>query len=186
LKGPAGKGCAALVFAVNLGDQILISLRGFALNNIRGWICAVSALAAGGLYWFSPSLETWLSILTITLVPVAASVGFAVADSLVRRGEYHEASLLRGYGFYGKFNVLALIGYALIVAAGWGLTAPNSLAPWLGYLGVNPPEVPALALVGGLVWSLITGIPRILVQEREVAEVELRKASLSEFPGFSE
>ncbi len=179
-------GCAAFVFALNLGDQVLTSLRGFALNNVRGWIFAVSALVAGCLYWLAPSLETWLSILTITLVPVATSVGFAVADSLVRRGEYHEASLLRGYGFYGKINVLALIGYALIVAAGWGLTAPSSVAPWLGYFGATPPEVPALALVGGVVWGLITGIPRILVQEREVAEVELRKASLSEFPGFSE
>jgi hypothetical protein len=136
--------------------------------------------------WVLPEWSTWLDLSLLLLVPLAAGVGFAVADSLVRRGKYHEASLLRSYGFYGKFNLLALAGYLASVAVGFAIAQPLALAPWLGFAGWTTPFAPLAALAFALVWSAATGIPRILVQQREVAEVEQRKASLNEFTGFSE
>jgi hypothetical protein len=43
-----------------------------------------------------------------------------------------------------------------------------------------------VAFAFGLVWQLATGFARVKKQQAEVAEVELRKAALSEFRGFSE
>jgi hypothetical protein len=93
---------------------------------------------------------------------------------------------LRGYGFYGKFNILAIVGYLAAVALGFAISQPTTLAPWLGFASWTTPAAPVIVFAAALVWSAATGVPRILVQQREVAEVEQRKASLSEFTGFSE
>jgi purine-cytosine permease-like protein len=170
---------------INLGHSALTQLRAFGINQLRGWFAIIVSLTATAM-WVLPEWSTWLDLSLLLVVPLAAGVGFAVADSLVRRGKYHEASLLRSYGFYGKFNLLALAGYLASVAVGFAIAQPLALAPWLGFAGWTTPFAPLAALAFALVWSAATGIPRILVQQREVAEVEQRKASLSEFTGFSE
>jgi hypothetical protein len=170
---------------INLGHSALTQLRAFGINQLRGWFAIIVSLTATAM-WVLPEWSTWLELALLLVVPLAAGVGFAFADSLIRRGKYHEASLLRSYGFYGKFNLLALAGYLASVALGFAIAQPLALAPWLGFAGWTTPFAPLAALAFALVWSAATGIPRILVQQREVAEVEQRKASLSEFTGFSE
>ena len=174
------------VLLINLAEQAVGLVRGFGANDIPRWVYPLAGLILSASLCVLPATAKWLDLGAIAFVPVAASTGFAVADSIMRRGLYHEASLLRGYGFYGKFNLVGLLGYAAIVAVGWGFTSPNDFAPWLGYFGPAPLFIPALALLAGLLWNLATGAPRVAMQQREVAEVELRKASLSEFSGFTE
>ena len=164
------------VLLVNLGQTALVQLRAFGLNQMRGWLTIVVSLAATAIY-VAPSWAFWLQISQLLLVPLATGVGFAVAESVIRRGQYHEASLLRGYGFYGKFN---------LVAFGLGISEQLEIAPWLGFAGWSSPLAPLAAFGLGAVWTAVTGVPRILLQQREVAEVELRKASLTSFSGFAE
>lgn len=173
------------VLLVNLGHSALGQLRAFGLNQIKGWLTIIVSLAATAIYVF-PTWSFWLGVIQFLLVPLAAAVGVAVAESAIRRGPYHEASLLRGYGFYGKFNLVAVIGYFVVVAFGFGIATPFELAPWLGFAGWTTPLAFLLAFGLSALWTAVTGIPRILMQQREVAEVEQRKASLSSFSGFSE
>jgi len=174
-----------IVLLVNLGHIVLTQLRAFGLNQISGWFSIVASLSSTSLFVL-PTWASWLDIVQLLLIPVGVGAGFALADSLLRRGSYHEASLLRGYGFYGKFNLVAVIGYLAIAAGGYAISQPLVSAPWLGFAGWTTPFAPLAAFAAAAVWSAATGVPRILVQQREVAEVELRKASLSEFTGFSE
>ena len=176
---------AMFVLLVNLGQTALVQLRAFGLNQMRGWLTIVVSLAATAIY-VAPSWAFWLQISQLLLVPLATGVGFAVAESVIRRGQYHEASLLRGYGFYGKFNLVAVIGFAVVVAFGLGISEQLEIAPWLGFAGWSSPLAPLAAFGLGAVWTAVTGVPRILLQQREVAEVELRKASLTSFSGFAE
>jgi len=177
-------GVVALLF--NLASATLEEVRSFAVNRLRGWLSLVLAVLGVAAVWFIPSWATWLAVSELLFVGVSAVVGMQVADSLFRRGAYHESSLLRSYGFYGTFSVFALIGFVAATAAGLAVTAPNSLADWLGFSGWVTPFSPLVALAFGLVLQLATGFARVKRQQVEVAEVELRKAALSEFPGFSE
>ena len=176
---------AAFVLLVNLGQIAIVQLRAFGLNQIPRWLTIIVSIAATAIY-LEPSWAFWLQLSQLLLVPLAAGVGFAVAESIIRRGSYHEASLLRGYGFYGKFNLVAVIGFAVVVAFGFGISESLEIAPWLGFAGWVTPLAPLMAFGLSVVWTAVTGIPRIVVQQREVAEVELRKASLTSFSGFAE
>lgn len=176
---------ALFALLIVLGQIVLTQLRAFGINTLRGWFAIVASLAATSILVL-PDWATWLQLSQLLMVPVAAGVGFAVADSLIRRGKYHEASLLRGYGFYGKFNIFAIVGYLASVALGFAISQPTTLAPWFGFASWTTPAAPVIVFAAALVWSAATGVPRILVQQREVAEVEQRKASLSEFTGYSE
>ncbi|CAB4955421.1 unannotated protein [freshwater metagenome] len=177
-------GVVALLF--NLASATLEEVRSFAVNRLRGWLSLVLAVLGSAAVWYVPAGSSWLAASQLLFVGVSAVVGMQVADSLLRRGAYHESSLLRSYGFYGSFSVFALIGFVASTAAGLAVSAPNSLADWLGFSGWVTPFSPLVAFAFGLVWQLATGFARVKKQQGEVAEVELRKAALSEFPGFSE
>ena len=177
---------ALVALVINLASASIESLRAFAINNLRSWFGIVAGLVIAALVWFVPTWSTWLQFASLLVAPTAAAVGFAVADSLLRRGTYHEASLLRGYGFYGRFNFFAVGGYLLAVVIGFALSEPNELASWFGFAGTTTIFAPFASLAFAFIWSVATSIPRIKAQQQEVAEVEQRKASLSEFSGFAE
>ncbi len=177
-------GVVALLF--NLSIATLEEVRSFAVNRLTGWFSLVLVILGSAAVWFVPAWSSWLAVSQLLFVGVSAVVGMQVADSLLRRGAYHESSLLRSYGFYGSFSVFALIGFVAATAAGLAVSAPNSLADWLGFSGWVTPFSPLVAFAFGLVWQLATGFARVKKQQSDVAEVELRKAALSEFPGFSE
>ncbi len=177
-------GVVALLF--NLSIATLEEVRSFAVNRLTGWFSLVLVILGSAAVWFVPAWSSWLAVSQLLFVGVSAVVGMQVADSLLRRGAYHESSLLRSYGFYGSFSVFALIGFVAATAAGLAVSAPNPLADWLGFSGWVTPFSPLVAFAFGLVWQLATGFARVKKQQSDVAEVELRKAALSEFPGFSE
>jgi hypothetical protein len=79
-----------------------------------------------------PAVE---SLLPVAGVPVIAWLATYGVDTVLRRDEYHEVSLLRDYGFYGRVRVVNLTGWLLATAVGLGFV--ESLVPgftWLGYL----------------------------------------------------
>jgi hypothetical protein len=177
---------AAITLLVNLAFGVSTSFRGLAVNRERAWLGSVIALGLGAAVLVWPSWSLWLSLL-ITLLPLGAvAVGFAVGDTLIRRGPYHEASLLRSYGFYGAFNAVGVVGFVLVSAATLSISQVNDFAPWLGFSTWSTPFAAAIGFGAGVTWIVATSIPRVRVQQKEVAEVELRKASLSSFNGFSE
>ena len=177
---------SAFTLLANLAFGLAKSIRGLVVNRERAWVSAVVSLGFGVAVLVWPSWSFWLAVL-ITLIPLGAvGVGFAVGDTLIRRGPYHEASLLRSYGFYGAFNVVAVIGYFLVSAATLSISQANELAPWLGFSSWSTPFSAAIGFGAAVLWVVVTSIPRVRLQQKEVAEVELRKASLSTFSGFSE
>lgn len=136
--------------------------------------------------YFIAEWSTWVDAGWLLVGPAALVAGFTVSDALLRRGEYHEASLLRSYGFYGPVNLTSVIGFAVLAAGVLAITPANSTFVWLGFAGWTTPFASLIAFGAALVFGLATSIPRIKKQQHEVSEVELRKASLNAFPGFGE
>jgi hypothetical protein len=121
----------------------------------------------------------------------AAWSGVFISDALGRTRGYHEVSLTRDYGFYGRFNIMNTLGFVLAVALGFGyLNGGPQLSSWTGYLGNFTPEIFELAgsnigiaMAFGLaaLFPVIFGIPRIKKQERNLAELDQRRQELKEF-----
>lgn len=118
------------------------SFTGFGLSGTKWWIVVLSALAvaaatvAAHIFVDADQLPAAaMSLLPVAGVPVVAWLGIYGIDSVLRRDDYHEVSLLRDYGFYGKVRVANLIGWAVAVVVGLGFV--ESTVPgfqWLGYL----------------------------------------------------
>lgn len=175
-----------LAILLNLGFAVVEEIRSFAVNRLRPWFALVLFAGGSTALWFANSWGTWLSTSQLFLLGVSAAVGIQLADSLLRRGAYHESSLLRSYGFYGSVNVLSVLGFAAATTAGLSVALPVELFTWLGFSGLVTPFAPLIAFAFGFLWQLSTGYFRVKTQQLEVSEVEKRKASLSEFSGFSE
>ncbi|MEY2945361.1 MAG: hypothetical protein RL243_103 [Actinomycetota bacterium] len=122
--------------------RIADSYSGFGLVGTRWWVVVGSLIivAAGTVsMWLfvdpadlGPAVE---SLLPVAGVPVIAWLATYGVDTVLRRDEYHEVSLLRDYGFYGRVRVVNLTGWLLATAVGLGFV--ESLVPgftWLGYL----------------------------------------------------
>ena len=120
----------------------------------------------------------------------AAWIGMFMLDVALRRIAYHELSLTRSYGFYGKFNILSFIIW-LICSAAALLLIPIHLVgmQWTGFLGEKiglTSEIGSQAvgfvmvIVLAKLLTLIARIPQIRKQEREVREVEARREQLND------
>ena len=179
---------AMALYSANLGMQAI----GLKLKPATGAaILAGLAWLVGGLGY--PILNDggiWKNLAGLALafgVPVAAWAGVFIADVLLRRIAYHEVSLSRSYGFYGAANWMNLGFWLLAVAVGYLMTAVN-LFGWRieGALIVEPAGSLTANLglfasgVLGLVGPLVTGIPRIKQQEREVLSIEARRRDLAD------
>ena len=164
---------------INLGSHLMVLL--------------VLIVASVGLMYRLGASGVWLNLfgyLPVIGVPVLAWLSIFGVDTLLRRVDYHDVSLVRSYGFYGKVNWFNLAGWLIATALGWGLLK-SSLPEffWLGYL-VSPlqldssPLVGVLGLwvamaIGGLV-PLIFTIPRIRNQENETLAMEARRTELAD------
>ena len=126
-----------------------------------------------------------INLVGLLLIPGGYWIGAVLSDTLLRRGAYHDASLTRGYGFYGSFNWVALIGYVIGVIFGLGIATPNEHFSWLGYLGgvvgfnISIVLASLLAMALGVVFTLATGYPRIRRQQQETKAVEDRRYDLA-------
>jgi hypothetical protein len=131
----------------------------------------------------SDPVDLTLSVAGLLLIPSAAWMGAIIAETLLRRGKFHDASLTRAYGFYGAVNWMAMVVFALAVSSAL-LFAKPAIAPWLGSLSAVTGfsmsiEVAALFALGvSFVLTLITAIPRILRQQSETRAVEERRFDL--------
>jgi NCS1 family nucleobase:cation symporter-1 len=191
-----------LVFALaNLIRRNTDAFRGFGLMRTPGWLFALnillvaaSALALAYRLGITGAWTNSVGYLYFVGVPVLAWVTTFGMDSVLRRTDYHEVSLMRGYGFYGRFNWANLIGWILATGIGWGFVQSNLMEfGWLGYfwrilgfsgqtqfLGVW------IAMGLGLLVPLIFTVPRIRDQEAEVAALEARRTELADVLGIAD
>jgi hypothetical protein len=133
----------------------------------------------------SDPLAFWLETVSVMLVPTAVWIGINLTETIMRRGMFHDASLTRSYGFYGSINWISVPGYLVISIAVLGLSAPVDSVGILGFLTANAGfQISNLAYSGllamgiSVLFTLVTGFPSILRQQRETKAVEERKFDL--------
>lgn len=142
-----------------------------------------SMMAVIALFSSDP-LALTLPAAGLFLVPAAAWIGAVVAETILRRGKFHDASLTRAYGFYGAVNWMAMLVFVLAVSSAIVFAKPIAIAPWLGSLSAATGfelsiEIAALFALGvSFVFTVITAIPRILRQQAETRAVEERRFDL--------
>jgi purine-cytosine permease-like protein len=139
----------------------------------------------------SSVLAMLIELLVLVSVVAASYSGIVVADALIRSRDYHEVSLTRDYGFYGRFNFANLIGFILAVALGFGyLNGTGLLSSWTGYLGDFTPAIfdvagsnigIAMAFGIAILFPVLFGIPRIKKQEVKLVELDERREELKEY-----
>jgi nucleobase:cation symporter-1, NCS1 family len=197
-----------VIFVVAVGLSVLYlviaslySLSGnlIGIARIPGWVAALlgavlilaTVLVPSLLVAVSTLHESVLELVLLAAVVAAAWSGVFISDALVRTRGYHEVSLTREYGFYGRFNLANTFGFLLAIALGFGyLNGGPQLSSWTGFLGDFTPEIFAIAgsnigiaMAFGLaaLFPVIFGIPRIKKQERNLAELDQRRQELKEF-----
>lgn len=165
------------------------SLQGFFLS--RAWLSTVIvsvaslALLACGQLWvgFNEMLSGWL---ILALLGPAIWAGAYLTQSLMRLGDYHEVSLMRSYAFYKPVSVFALFGYLAVFAFSFGITDVPGIE-WSGLLSRYVDSIVIFGNFSGIVlgflaasvWTLITSLPRVRSQEREVAAVDERRSEIA-------
>jgi hypothetical protein len=198
-----------IAFVVAVGLSVL-QLLASSVYSLAGGLAAVGAKLPGavaGLLFaiillggalgssFVLGTSSLLAILTESIVlaaVVAAShTGIVLADALIRSRDYHEVSLTRDYGFYGRFNVVNSIGFVLSIAVGFGyLNGTGTISFWTGYLGDFTPSIYDLvgsnigiAMAFGLavLFPVLFGIPKIKRQEEKLVELDGRREELKEY-----
>lgn len=136
-------------------------------------------------------LELVVELLTLVAVPAAAFTGILLADALIRSRDYHEVSLTRDYGYYGRFNFANVTAFVLASALGFGyLNGTGALSFWSGYLGDFTPQIfelagsnigIAMAFGLAILSPVVFGIPRIKSQEVKLVELDERREELKEY-----
>jgi len=173
----------------------LASIGGKIPGAVAVLLLAVLVLAGtlvSSMFLGTSSLLSMLIELILLASVVAASYsGIVLSDALIRSRDYHEVSLTRDYGFYGRFNVANTIGFILSTALGFGyLNGAGVLSFWAGYLGDFTPAIfdiagsnIGIAMAFGLavLFPVLFGIPRIKGQERKLLELDERREELKEY-----
>ncbi len=178
-----------LVLLSQVFDFVAESLQGFFVS--RAWIrnAIVAAVAAAMLVCgqlvsgFSDALS---SSLILGLLGPAIWAGAYLTQSLMRHGDFHEVSLMRSYAFYKPVSVFALLGYVAILGFSVGITDVPGMA-WTGFLSRYLDTIVIFGNFSGIVlgffaaaaWTLLTSLPRVRNQEREVAAVDERRSEIA-------
>ena len=155
---------------------------GFGLATLVS-VLFIVALATEALL-LPNALAINLSLTALLLIPAAAWIGMILTETLMRRGAYHDASLTRSYGFYGSVNWIAAIGFLISTAVGFAVAQPIGSMNWLGFLtastgiSVRFDVAALLTVLVAVVYTLATGFPRVLRQQRETKQVEDRRFDL--------
>ena len=154
-------------------------------------VLLAGTLGSSMLLATSSVLAILIELLILVSVVAASYTGIVIADALIRRRDYHEVSLTRDYGFYGRFNFANLIGFILATALGFGyLNGTGALSFWAGYLGDFTPSIfdfagsnigIAMAFGLAILFPVLFGIPRIKNQETKLAELDERREELKEY-----
>lgn len=154
-------------------------------------VVLAGALVPSMLLATSALLVLLIELLVLASVVAASYTGIVLADALIRSRDYHEVSLARDYGFYGRFNVTNSIGFVLATALGFGyLNGAGMLTSWAGYLGDLTPAIfdvagsnigMAMAFGLAVLFPVLFGIPRIKSQEVKLMELDERREELKEY-----
>jgi hypothetical protein len=161
-----------------------------ALRFTKPWSTAITAaIGVGVLLFFSAQLPQLLAEfnLVVAAFAIAATVPY-LTETLMRSGNFHEVSLQRGYAFYRRFGLAAVLGY--IVVGVFGFLASPYGAIGDGSLGfvLTPILGPATPVVYMLVfsasWTLATSWVRIRHQQNEVMALERRRNEIAGFDVF--
>ena len=154
-------------------------------------VVLAGTLVSSMLFGTSSLLAMLIELIVLASVVAASYTGIVLADALIRSRDYHEVSLTRDYGFYGRFNVANSIGFILATALGFGyLNGTGVLSFWAGYLGDFTPAIfeiagsnIGIAMAFGLavLFPVLFGIPRIKGQERKLVELDERREELKEY-----
>jgi MFS family permease len=149
------------------------------------------ALVSSMLLGTSSLLGMLIELLILASVVAASFTGIVLADALIRSRDYHEVSLTRDYGFYGRLNAANTIGFILSSAIGYGyLNGTGAISFWAGYLGDFTPAIfdaagsyIGIAMAFGLavLFPVVFGIPRIKSQEVKLLELDERREELKEY-----
>jgi hypothetical protein len=135
-------------------------------------------------------VEYLSNVLVVMGALTAGWIGIFAADVAIRRQAYHELSLSRSYGLYKKFNILALITWALTLVFAIAVMPVNLLG--FDFMGFLVPMIGLEASLGtaavgfvatvvlGMVLTLAIRIPQIKKQEREVLALESRREQLND------
>jgi purine-cytosine permease-like protein len=144
----------------------------------------VAAIAAGLTLTVTDFAGLFRDFATTVAVPVAAWAGIFAAETMIRKRRFDSASLLRRGGVYADARWLNIIMLVFISIIGLGLTSATvSWLSWEGYvftaLGIPLDSALAstdlgvlVALVLGVFWPVIGGIPAIRAQESSTATPE--------------
>jgi purine-cytosine permease-like protein len=198
VRGSLGTGITlGIIFLVAMSlrtaAQEVISLFRLKSKSLALLIGLAATSAALVLFAQQPprQMQTYLvNILVVAAVLCVGWIGMFITDVALRRIAYHELSLTRSYGFYGKFNWIS-IGIWLVTTALAVLTIPVDLMgfEFTGSLGIQFGLDNAIAsqslgfsfiLVVAAVLTLAARIPQIRKQEREVLAVESRREQLND------
>lgn len=154
-------------------------------------ILLAGTLVSSMLLATSSALALLIELLILVSVVAAAYTGIVVADALIRSRDYHEVSLTRDYGFYGRFNFANLSGFILAIALGFGyLNGNGTLSFWAGYLGDFTPAIfdvagsnvgIVMAFGLALLFPVLFGITRVKNQETKLVELDERREELKEY-----
>jgi hypothetical protein len=183
----------AVLFVFVLASQLFKfagrSLEGVFVARIR-WQQSITFLVAAAISVLfgivSISFDFVSQLVLVLLVPVFAWLGIFLSEGLLRRLNFHDVSLQRGYAFYKRISIVALVGFSGSVALGLGLSSVDSIA-WVGYLTkwfdgflfFGNLSGAFWAFVAACVWSLVTSIPKIHKQESEIAAIDERRSEIA-------
>jgi NCS1 family nucleobase:cation symporter-1 len=162
-----------------------VSVLLFAIILLAGTLGSSMLLAT------STVLALLIELLILVSVVAASYTGIVLADALIRSRDYHEVSLTRDYGFYGRFNTANTIGFVLATGLGFGyLNGTGLLSSWTSYLGDFTPAIfdvagsnigIAMAFGLAILFPVLFGIPRIKNQETKLVELDERREELKEY-----
>jgi hypothetical protein len=125
---------------------------------------------------YPPQFLMWLA------VPAGAAAFAVLGDQLSRRANYHEVSLVRAYGFYGRFSAINFTGFFLSAIAGFALSEgfvwSDQVAQYrLDFIGPLTGVLVSASIA--FAWTATLGRFRVTKQELEIAKVERRKNELA-------
>ena len=169
----------------------LVKMPAWASQLIVVLTVLVTVLVPSYLVSASVLQEVLVELLLLSAVVAAAWLGIIVADALARTRGYHEVSLTREYGFYGRINFANGFGFLVAIALGFGyLNGGPQVSVWTGYLGDLTPDIfelagsnigIAMAFSLAVLFPVVFGIPRIKKQEHNLAELDQRREELKQF-----
>lgn len=168
-----------------------LSIPSWLASSLFGSVALAGVFTLGYLIPLSNLIALTFESIVLVAVIAAAWSGIVIADALARSRGYHEVSLTREYGFYGRINSANLIGFLLSIGLGFGyLNGTGSISSWAGYLGDLTPDIYlvagsnigiAMAFASAILFPVIFGIPKIKKQEKNLLELDLRRQELKEF-----